>query len=244
MVLRHRLDRMRRLPRKKAGYACLLEQRFIYPDAASFVSTYESIINHRCYHFHTNMTAPRILDCGANTGMATLYFKKIYPAARITAFEPDPTIAGYLRENLKLGGINDVDVVEAAVWKSEGGMTFLPDGADGGALVASGKGISVKTIDILKWMDAPIDLLKMDIEGAEMEVLEHCEKQLTNVQNIAVEYHERLGEPQYLDQLLSLISKAGFKYHVFSKGAAVKPLANRFGPGGAPQMLDIFARRA
>ena len=176
--------------------------------------------------------------------MATLYFKKIYPQARITAFEPDPTIAGYLRENLRQGNADNVQVIEAAVWKNTGAMTFLPDGADGGALVGSGEGIRVNTVDLRNWMNETVDLLKMDIEGAEMEVLEHCSTQLANVQNIAVEYHERSGEHQYLEKLLSLLSTAGFQYHVFSKGGPVKPLANRYGPGNSPQMLDIFACRA
>lgn len=241
MLIRRRLDVMKMKPRNKRGRTRLPGSLFFYPDGPSFASTYQSIYSQRCYHFYTAMKAPRILDCGANTGLATLYFKKNFPHAEITAFEPDPKIAGYLRENLKLGGINDVDVVEAAVWKNDGEMKFQPDGADGGSLVASGEGIPVKTVDILKWMHQPIDLLKMDIEGAEMQVLEHCHPKLGNVRNIAVEYHEQRGEPQYLERLLSLLSEAGFRYHVFSKGGPVKPLANRYGPEDTPQMLDIFA---
>lgn len=43
------------------------------------------------YFFETEKTAPVILDCGANIGLATLFFKRIYPKARITCGEADPT---------------------------------------------------------------------------------------------------------------------------------------------------------
>jgi FkbM family methyltransferase len=242
-VRRQRLNFIKKRPRNMVGQTRMLGDVFFYPDAASFVSTYESIYIQNCYHFYSSKSSPRILDCGANTGLATLYFKKIYPNSRITAFEPDPEIAACFRKNLSLKGINDVELVEAAVWKKDGQMTFLPDGADGGALSASGSGITVNTVDLRRWMYEPIDFLKMDIEGAEIEVFDHCADQLGNVKNIAVEYHERLGQPQYLDKLLSILSKAEFKYHIFSKGGPVKPLANRFGPKNCGQMLDIFACR-
>ena len=77
---------------------------------------------------------PRILDCGANVGLASLYFKKRYPEARVTAFEADPAIADVLRGNLLRNGCPDVEVVEAAVWTEEGTVEFCREGADSGTI--------------------------------------------------------------------------------------------------------------
>ncbi|HEX4602645.1 MAG TPA: hypothetical protein VH724_01505, partial [Candidatus Angelobacter sp.] len=57
----------------------------------ALVMLYSEIFARESYWFTSNKPNPVILDCGANIGMATLYFKWLYPLAQITAFEPDPT---------------------------------------------------------------------------------------------------------------------------------------------------------
>jgi len=54
--------------------------------------------------------APLIFDCGANIGLATLYFKNLYLGARIVAFEADPETAAVLRENVSANHLQDVSV--------------------------------------------------------------------------------------------------------------------------------------
>ena len=53
---------------------------------------YEDIFINRVYEFEASRPDPRIIDCGSNIGMSVLYFKHVYPEARIVGFEPDPTI--------------------------------------------------------------------------------------------------------------------------------------------------------
>lgn len=45
-------------------------------------------------------TSPRILDAGANIGLASFYLSLVYPNARITAFEPAPSCLDYLKSNI------------------------------------------------------------------------------------------------------------------------------------------------
>lgn len=233
--------RVARLPRYRGGTTKLPGCSFEFTDAASFLATYDSVFGARCYHFKTKKKDPRILDCGANTGLVSFYLKKVFPGARITAFEPDKVTCAVLRRNVeKLG----VEVVEAAVWTGKGATSFLPDGADGGKVIEAGSGIQVATVALADYLQEDIDLLKLDVEGAEIPVLQSCDGKLARVRNLVVEYHDRENVEQKLDELLSLLRENAFKYQVFSKTGPVKPLANDFGPGKAPLMLDIFCTRS
>src|SRR4029453_7097593 len=107
-----------------------------YSDLLSFCPQWQDIFVNNALAYETANPAPRILDCGANIGLASLFFKRRYPAARITAFEADPAIAAMLAENVRRNGASDVEVVAAAVWTETGEVTFRPDGADSGAVAA------------------------------------------------------------------------------------------------------------
>ena len=64
----------------------------------SFDFQREEIFRREQYRFETDAPAPFIVDCGANIGMATLYFKSLYPDATVLAFEPDPAAFACLQE--------------------------------------------------------------------------------------------------------------------------------------------------
>jgi len=240
LITQFKINKLTRMPRKTSGMVSLGGFKFNYIDAASFLSTYKSIFTDRVYHFISNKENPRILDCGANIGLASIYLRSVFPKAIITAFEPDPIIIGILKKNLAPA---NVEVIEAAVWNQSGEISFKSDGADGGCLEPNQLGCSVPTIRLADWLQEPIDFLKIDIEGAELPVLRDCGNLLKFVQNIAVEYHESSNGSQNLDELLKILSDNGFRYHLHSKRQPIKPLANRFGPKNCGQMLDIFACR-
>ncbi len=63
-----------------------------------------------------------------------------------------------------------------------------------------------------------MDLLKIDIEGAETVVLEECKNLLQNVERIFVEYHSYVDKDQTLHYLLQILSDIGFRYNVQSTG--------------------------
>ena len=107
-----------------------------------------------------------------------------------------------------------------AVWVSNGKIAFESDGADGGRLVPeeSNGTYLVPCVDIRDIiMHYPrIEFLKIDIEGAENEVIPRLDGYLSHVERLFVEYHERRGKPQGLAEILSILSKNDLKYTIFN----------------------------
>src|SRR5688572_1057568 len=71
---------------------------------------FREIFLERQYHFESQKSSPTILDCGANIGMAILFFKKCYPECRITAFEANPVTFGYLKKNVTGNNLTNVEI--------------------------------------------------------------------------------------------------------------------------------------
>ena len=195
--------------------------------------------------FNTTSETPIIIDCGANVGVSIMYFKSLFPHAKIEGFEPDPKIACLLKENLLKNKLTDVTVREKAIWKNNNGVSFGIEGADGGSIFLEGKNTleipSVRLKDILRNYDY-IDLLKIDIEGAEVEVIKDCNEDLKKVKNIFIEYHSWISNKQELDNLLRILSENGFRYYIHSIGSqSHQPFLNIDSYNGMDVQLDIYA---
>ncbi|MFI5179368.1 MAG: hypothetical protein ACHQO8_12420, partial [Vicinamibacterales bacterium] len=87
-------------PRFTPGTIRMLDYEIRYADLLSFCPQWQDIFVKRVLDFRCATDAPRILDCGANVGLASLFFRRAYPKARITAFEADPAIFAMLDANL------------------------------------------------------------------------------------------------------------------------------------------------
>jgi FkbM family methyltransferase len=115
---------------------------------------------------------PRILDLGANIGMFSVWASRRWPGAHLTAVEPLPRNVAQLRRNLELAlppGTHDV--VVAAATTSDGELTFGGgDFTQGHILDDGSEGIRVAARDTFALADG-VDLLKLDIEGAEWPIL-------------------------------------------------------------------------
>lgn len=136
----------------------------------------------------------------------------LYPNAHVVALEPDPSAFSYLTSNVATFQLTDVTLHNAAVWTKTTDLPFHADGADGGRVVTAGSSLRVRAIDIAELLkNQRIDFLKMDIEGAEEEVLPACSDFLPDVSNVFVEYHSNSQRPQRLDQIITLLSAAGFR---------------------------------
>src|SRR5207249_7917380 len=79
-------------PRHQPGTIRAAGYSIAYPDLLSIYAQFREIFRQRIYHFESVHPAPRILNVGGYVGMAVLYFRAIYPDARITTFEPDPAL--------------------------------------------------------------------------------------------------------------------------------------------------------
>lgn len=218
----------------------------VVPDAASFLTTYGEIFVEQIYKISCADESPVILDLGANIGLSVLYLKKLYPKARITAYEADPRIFTYLKKNITGNGYRDVILVNKAVWHENAVLQFSPEGGDGGRVAWDGESstVEVQAQDIREILEGrTIDFLKMDIEGAEDVVLPACREYLPAVRTIFVEYHSRADERQQLDTIISLLSGAGFRLQMQSVFCSPSPLAERRIHSGYDLQLNIFGWR-
>jgi FkbM family methyltransferase len=219
-----------RLPftrRHQAGRVHLAGLDVEYPDFLSIYAQFREIHRYRYYEFQAAGPAPRVIDAGGYVGLASLFFKRTHPGARITTFEPDPRLVQMLRGNLERNGAGDVEVVNAALGSGPGQAGFVPDGADGGRVVDGGGEHIVEVVPLSRWLDEPVDFLKLDVEGSEVPVLEEAGDKLRNVAQMVIEFHSTPEEPQRLARLLELLEAQGFRYlvnHVDYVGnAAVRP---------------------
>ena len=206
---------LRTKPRNKVGSIKFLGYTVAYPDAASFVNEYNDIFINRIYDFIADNDTPFIIDAGACIGMSTLFWKLKYPAANIIAFEPDPAIYQILQQNLDANNIDQIKLVKSGLGLVDEIKRFYPDGSDGGSFhtqLGEGPSIELKIERLSNYITQPVDLLKMNIEGAEAEVIQEIEPVLHLVKEIIFEYHAFSHLPQNLGKILTTLDRAGFKY--------------------------------
>lgn len=220
---------------------------FKITDSASFVAMYLDIFGHEGYKFETQKVEPYIIDCGANIGLSLVYFNQLYPNAKIIAFEPDPKLFAICKTNTAYFQ-EKVKIYPYAVWNEETTLYFESEGADGGRIennqTQNQNVIEVKAIRLQKYLNQRIDLLKIDIEGSEIPVLEDCKETLHWVENLFVEFHSFEKSPQRLGQLLTILENAGFRYYIRSEGVwSKKPFVQRDLATGMDIQLGIWAYR-
>jgi len=223
-----------------------LSYSFDVPDLPSFVWQFKELFVDELYKFKTTSKKPIIYDCGANIGMSCLYFKKLYPDVKIKAFEADPKIAKVLENNLAVNSVLDgVEIINSAVWIDDKGVEFSSEGADGGSIYGDSNKIKMNSIRLKEYLEKEkkIDMLKIDIEGAEYEVLKDCKDSLGNVQNLFVEYHSWNNSDQKLSEILEVFEQNGFRYYVESLTKRKYPFVNKGEKENMDLQLNIFAAR-
>lgn len=219
----------------------------VFHDFNSFNLCHQEIIEDECYKFISRSSKPIIIDCGANFGMAVRYFKKIYPEAEIHAFEADPDIFKYLEQNSAIARHQNVFLYNSAVWFEQSQLYFKSNKGAGGKLVENDSDsttIKVDAIDMNKFLSKfdRIDFLKIDIEGAENDVIPHIKHQLSKVDNLFVEYHSFENKPQHLSDLLNVIEGAGFRYYIKEASFVSHPFVDEKINHGMDLQLNIFAK--
>ncbi len=181
------------------------------------------------YNFITTKPSPVIIDCGANVGFSVLFFKRLYPQAIIHAFEPNPNSYKYLEKNVSQNALTNTTTYNLALSDKEETISFYVNGEDLGTLVGSIKKerggdteLKVKAIKLshfIKNLNAEIDMLKIDVEGAEINIIDElCDAQgLDKVKEIIIEYHHKIkGEKGNLSGFLAKLEKQGFDYNISS----------------------------
>ncbi|MCO6431084.1 MAG: FkbM family methyltransferase [Deltaproteobacteria bacterium] len=133
-----------------------------------------------------NLRDPRyIIDIGASVGDFALAAAKRFPKCSIAAFEPDPRYFKALTRNIKAGEVKNVSLFNEAVGESaESAFRRL--------------------------LQNRIDLVKIDCEGAEIEILSSLSAaEFANISAITMEYH-RFMRSDCNEVLAELLSAHGF----------------------------------
>lgn len=240
------LLRLKGLPRLTRTVTQVSGHSLEITDPYWYLHCYREILQDEIYRFNAEKADPLILDCGANIGMSVIYFKHIYPSAQVIAFEPDPDIFAVLERNIGNLELADVDLHCKAVWTSETNKFFAPDGSVGGRLVENPRGAISREVECVRlrdYLSDTIDFLKLDIEGAEVEVIEDCAPKLTNVNYLFVEYHGRSGQDQRLHEMLRVLHDRGFRYHIKEAWPVAHPFLEEERPTFYDLQLNIFAYR-
>lgn len=179
--------------------------------------TYSNIFERKIYDFEFHGGNPFIVDCGANVGLAALFWKQRFPNAELICFEPSERVFQVLVRNLVINGFHDVKCLKLAVYDEEGEHEFTTNEALSGSLNVE-KGLpfryNVKTARLSPYLTKNVSLLKIDIEGAEVRVLKEIRHKLSLVKRIFIEYHSFENRRQELSILLSILEDAGFRYHL------------------------------
>lgn len=178
---------------------------FVLRAGGSDVLTFHQVIADNGYAmpFELDAEPSVIVDAGANIGLSSVWYANLFPKARILAIEPEPDNFEQLRRNT--AAYPNVTAVRAALWPTTGEVR-LSDPRTGSfgfrvedphaAAVSSEDGEDlVPTVTIPQLVaehELPtIDILKVDIEGAERALFEGETPWLDLVQVIAIELHDR-----------------------------------------------------
>lgn len=166
----------------------------------SDLRTFDQIFLDKQYDIDINFTPMIIVDAGANVGLFSILYKNKFPNAKIACIEPDPENYLALENNLKQ--YKDIILYKAALWPNsenlkiddkyklgKWGMIVSPNEGNESAGVQGitpGQIISENNIDI-------IDIFKIDIETAEMELFGKGDVSwLKKVRVVVIELHDWL----------------------------------------------------
>jgi FkbM family methyltransferase len=171
-----------------------------------------------------------IVDAGANVGMATLFLAAKFPGAQIFSLEPEASNFKMLQQNCS--GLPNVTLLQAALWPSSGTVFIQDTGADKWSFTVtnsqnqqhSSGGLPAVSLPELmaKAGSNQIDYLKLDIEGAELELFsESTESWLNNVGVIAIELHDKFRKG-CAQAFYSAISKRPFIQEIRSENIFIQ----------------------
>jgi len=164
--------------------------------------------------------APRtIIDAGANTGISAIWFANAYPEASILAIEPDRENFALCQENTR--PYPKIRCVNAALWHQAGKLVLENPGSLAWARRFEEReksdpapGVEVEAITMRQAIELsggdPVDILKLDIEGAERELFRHEDGWMKQVRVLILELHEE-ASPGCEAALENVLSRSSYR---------------------------------
>ena len=191
---------------------------------AQLFSLYEDVFIRKEYAPYKISSAKTIIDGGAHIGMASLFFAQQFPNAHIIAFEPDPDTFALLKKNIIQNNLSSqIKPVNAALSSKKGKALFYFDASFPGSTISSlskkrhfKTAKQVQTMPLSSFISKPIDIVKLDVEGAETVVLNDLlkHKKLHLLTNIYIEFHHNVSADNTLGPFLQSLEMNGFTYQL------------------------------
>lgn len=171
--------------------------------ATSDIPTFNQVFISKEYDFDLKSMPEVIVDAGANVGLASIYFANRYPDSKIIAIEPEKSNYEMLKSNV--AAYSNIIPLHAALWDKNETINLVDPGLGNWGFMTEGsetdgkqdnishevKGMTVDKI-MLDHNIERIDVLKIDIEGAEREVFINSSAWIEKVDSLIVELHERM----------------------------------------------------
>ena len=162
------------------------------------VTTFREVLLREEYRLDVREPPETIVDAGANIGLASVYFAMQFPGARIIAIEPESENYELLEKNV--AQYPNIEPVRAALWYEDAKVSVVDPGLGASGFMTAEKSVdereSVPAISLGTLMEnhglERVDLLKIDIEGAELSLFKHAKRWIEKVDAIAVELHDRI----------------------------------------------------
>jgi FkbM family methyltransferase len=187
----------------------------------SDLHTFREIFLREEYSIKFPLVAKTIIDAGANIGFTTLFFHRAYPSAKIVSLEPDSENFKTLKQNTS--GYQNLYPLQAALFNRVGEIKIVDEGHGIRGFMAreisdNQIGQTMPCTTLVELMSnhnlTEIDILKMDIEGSELEVFQYePEKWLPKVKCLIIELHDRM-KPGCSKAVFQAISKYNFDFSI------------------------------
>jgi len=184
----------------------------------------------RALHSHIR-SGDVVCDVGANKGSYLYWLARWCGEGRLVAFEPQPSLAHLLSDLCTTLRFRNVVIEPKAVFSTDGDLElFVPDGHQPGASLICPSGtftrVHVPTVALDSYFDerTPISAIKIDVEGAELDVLKGAERILRQYRPlIIVECEDRHHVRGSVHDVFSYLAALGYRGS-FINGNEVLPI--------------------
>jgi FkbM family methyltransferase len=208
-------------------YLPFLNRTLYFRKKTTDKGTFKEIFNQNIYNIKLPIVPNFIIDAGSNTGFAALFFKIKYPEAKIISLEIETENVKMIKKNLK--GYKDIEIIQKGLFNKKSFFRIEnPYNATNSFAikeVTSGENYDIESITIDEILNSTkadsIDILKIDIEGAEKDLFEkNYENWLPKVKIIMVETHDRII-PKCSYSVMKAVNDYNFILYTTTEGTLI-----------------------
>jgi FkbM family methyltransferase len=131
-----------------------------------------------------------VIDGGAHIGVLSVLLASLCRSGRVYAFEPGPGSRAHLVDNVAANHLDNVVVEDAALYDADGEIVFAFDETYPAGSHVDAHGRSVRSVRLDSWANARgierLDLLKLDVEGSELAVLDGAQETIRRFRPVAI----------------------------------------------------------